>query len=690
MRKLISGVFFIVVLAFLLIAAAVFLVPKEVYKSKVEEQVSALFGRTVTIEGPVSLYIWPTIQVRAADVHIANPKGFMGRDFTSMRELRTSVAFLPLLSKRVEIKELILDQPEISLERLANGAVNWAIGNNESAKVRAKANSGFKRRPGALPLQASLGDMRLIKARISYNDRATKASHTLENANFSIHMPALDKRMTTQGTFLVDGHKANLVAALGSLQGFLEGAQTPLTLDLKSDLLTAEFEGQFDKSEAIKVSGDMKLDVPSVRALAKAAAIPLPASKGVYGPFSITGFATASLHDIRFERARIGFDAIKGTGSFFLNIALARPVLTGKLDVDTLDLTPYLPPQSPPGSGIAAWSDVPYNFSMLRAIDARFDFTLGTLKMRQLKFGQSTMIAVLKNGRLQADIKGGKLYGGTGTARIVVNARGNTPSFSLKSETTGIQFLPLLTDSIKFKRLVGTGSASIDLRASGNSQKAIMQSLSGTGKISGRDGKIIGVNLASVLRSAQSFAATGTLSDSAGAEQATDFSKLDASFKITNGVLNNNDFLMLSPLMRVPGKGTVDLGNQTIDYQLIPRLVSSLKGQGGQSGLKGFGAPFRIQGPWNAIKAGIDKRAIKKVAKKKAKKAIGKLLDKNMGGNAGSALKSMLGIESPPKDPAQEGNAEPAQKSDEELALDSFMGLFKKKKKKKDETGGDQ
>ena len=147
---------------------------------------------------------------------------------------------------------------------------------------------------------------------------------------------------------------------------------------------------------------------------------------------------------------------------------------------------------------------------------------------------------------------------------------------------------------------------------------------------------------------------------------------------------------MLSPLMRVPGKGTVDLGNQTIDYQLIPRLVSSLKGQGGQSGLEGFGAPFRIQGPWNAVKAGIDKRAIKKIAKKKAKKAIGKLLDKNMDGDAGSALKSMLGIKSPQDDPAQNVTAEPEQKSDEELALDSFMGLFKKKKKKKDETGGDQ
>ena len=54
----------------------------------------------------------------------------------------------------------------------------------------------------------------------------------------------------------------------------------------------------------------------------------------------------------------------------------------------------------------------------------------------------------------------------------------------------------------------------------------------------------------------------------------------------------------MSPLLRVSGKGSVNLPKDTVDYRLAVELVSSLQGQGGQAAdqLSGIPVPVRIVG----------------------------------------------------------------------------------------------
>ena len=86
-----------------------------------------------------------------------------------------------------------------------------------------------------------------------------------------------------------------------------------------------------------------------------------------------------------------------------------------------------------------------------------------------------------------------------------------------------------------------------------------------------------------------------------GQPQKTDFSVLGGTFTIRNGILSNNDMEMQSPLLRVGGKGTVDLPKQTVDYRIEPKVVASLQGQGGKGNLGGVTVPILIQGPWNNL-----------------------------------------------------------------------------------------
>ncbi|PHS21613.1 MAG: hypothetical protein COA85_12865 [Robiginitomaculum sp.] len=684
MRKLSLFLTLLVLIMGGAMAAIVYLVPPEFYKQKIEEQASAMLGRELRIKGQVTLRLWPTLQARAQNVTLANPPGFSEPHFATMKAMRASVAIVPLFSRRIEIKEFVLVEPKIVLERRANGAVNWIMGTKGKASVPPSTSTKFKRKPGALPLEASLGDIRLIEADVRYIDHIEDSETQLSKVNLDLNMPALNAPMSVKGSLVLDGQPYALNAMLGGIQQFMDGARTPISLNLENDLFSIAFDGAFDQSEKISAQGQLSLNVPSVRKLAAFAGTELADNPDAYGAFSVSGTARANIKRFAFDDAKLAFDDITGTGRFGVVFAGSKPVLSGELAIPELDVTRYLPPTVKTTQGIPAWSTTTFDLAALKAVDARFTLSLNALRMREIKIGKSTLEARLENGRLQADLSEMTLYDGRGSATMVVNARGKAPSFSLAANIAKVAFQPLLTDAIKFRRLAGTGAASFSLSGAGSSQADIMHGLSGSGDLRLQDGKIIGVNLAAVLRKAQSFLSTGTMPASLNEEKATDFTDLTASFKIADGVAQTNDFLMLSPLIRVPGEGMLDIGNQMIDFRLTPRAVASLEGQGGKADLMGIKAPFRIHGPWNAVKAGLDTKLIKKKAKKRAKKEIGRFIDNNLSGDTGSALKSMLGLQETTPDTSPNAyNGEPQQKTDEEQAVDALIGLFKKKKKKK-------
>ncbi|PHS21974.1 MAG: hypothetical protein COA84_14545 [Robiginitomaculum sp.] len=663
-------------------AALVYLVPPEFYKQKIEEQASIALGRDLRINGPVSLRLWPSVQARAEDVSLANPDGFSEPDFATMKAMRVSVALIPLFSRQVEIKEFILIEPKIMLQRRKNGAVNWTMGpKGQSPKPASRTK--FTRQPGALTLEASLGDIRLIDGDIRYDDRVKGQSHHLSDVNLNLHMPALDKPMTAKGKLVLDDQPYALDASLGGIKPFLEGRRTPLSLKLENDLFSLAFDGAFDEGKTVTAQGALSLDVPSVRKLAAFAGSELPDGANTFGAFSISGAAKASPKRFAFENAKLEFDDLTATGRFAANLKGARPTITGVLDIPALDITRYLPPPAPRSGTIQPWSDTPFDLAMLKAVDARFDLSVGSLQMREIKIGKTVLEARLENGRLQTNLREMALYDGKGSATIVLNARGKTPSFSLAADIADVSFQPLLTDAIKFQRLAGTGAMNFSMLGRGNSQAALMKALSGSGRLKLQDGKIIGINLAAVLRKAQSFLSTGAMPAKLNEEKVTDFTDMSASFKIANGIARTDDFLMLSPLIRVPGKGDLDIANQTVDFSLTPRAVASLEGQGGRRDLAGLKAPFRIHGPWNGVKAGLDTALLKKKAKKRVKKEIGRLINGNLGGSSGSALKSLFGVEQSQADNTQPSADGEAQQTDEEKAVNALVGLFKKKKKKK-------
>ncbi len=194
-----------------------------------------------------------------------------------------------------------------------------------------------------------------------------------------------------------------------------------------------------------------------------------------------------------------------------------------------------------------------------------------------------------------------------------------------------------------------------------------MRSLSGAAKIRFEDGAIKGVNLAEIARTIES-ALTGS---AIGGAAKTDFAELSGSFVIKGGIAANKDLRLLNPFVRLNGAGLIDIGNQTLDYRVEPKAVSSRTGQGGAFDLGGIGIPFRIKGPWSNPSYEPDLSGVMSSTLDSILKGGNPLDSLKNGGDVGGLLQGLGGQ---PEDATDKKNDQKKKKKDN--PLDPLKGLF--------------
>jgi len=317
--------------------------------------------------------------------------------------------------------------------------------------------------------------------------------------------------------------------------------------------------------------------------------------------------------------------------------SFAKPAIRFALMVDRIDIDRYLPPESggetagQPAAGEAAGGagGVPLPLDALRSLNLDGKLEIGKLTAFNLKSSDVVLQVKANNGLLRLNPLGASLYAGQYSGDITLDARKDTPRFSIDEKVSGVQAGPLLQDLSGQDRVQGKADVTARLTGSGVSADAIKQTLNGTTSFSFTEGTVKGVNIAALIRKAQAKL-KGQLAPQEQPNQ-TDFSVMQGSARVTNGLVSNDDLLLQSPLLRISGKGQVSLPAETIDYTLTTKLVGSLEGQGGKSlkELKGVSIPVRVGGTFSkptyapdvggALKEAAKARVEEKVEEQKQK-----------------------------------------------------------------------
>ena len=542
------------------------------YKDELQAMVKDRTGRTLVMEGPLTLTYFPKLGVRAERLELSEAGS--ERTFARIGELRLSLALWPLLSKQVVVDRVTL------------------------AGVSAEV---VKRKDGRTSIDDLTGGGADSKGKDK--DKGAKALPVLDVAGVDVRIDSLvwrDERnggeWRIKGARLETGRIADGAAGKLKLTARIDGTNPRIGSDLE---LASSYRFNFTRQTAslsdlsLKITGDL----PSMKGMKLTVDGQLEAD---WGTEKASGTLTAKFDESTlrakfevqgFSPAAISFDA----------------------DVDKLNLDRYQ--SQAPAAGGGAKSDAntgggkgqpaaeqPLDLEALKELNLKGQLRAGELRVAKLKLEKVQLGLRAAGGHVDMNPIAASLYGGTLAGTASVNA--NSYQFAAKQQLTGINIGPLLHDAADKDLLEGRGKVVLDVQTSGRTVTALKKALGGTAGVELADGAVKGINLAEALRKAKAALGSKSAQEQASDKgDKTDFSALTANFVIRNGVAHNEDLSMKSPFLRLAGAGDLDMGENRMNYLAKASVVNTSAGQGGKDleSLAGLTVPVRVSGPFEAL-----------------------------------------------------------------------------------------
>jgi len=590
-KKLLYVIVGIIVLLGIAVFAATRMVDAERIKQLLVQQVSQRTGQELVFEGDLSWRVFPTLGFDLGAVKLLNRGDFGTDPMLSLTHAGVSVELLPLFSRQVNVGQVQVEGLEANLVTLKDGRSNLQqlLDSLEQAANTA-ADSGIpaaeptpevETQPGGMALgdlSINVAGVAIEDARLTIDDRQQGSVTGLSNVELVVEQFEPDawvpvrfaaRLQQPQMTADVKG-KAQLQVASSFDMVRLVGLETQLT---------ASGESIPGGVKELRLGGNGQYDLNQGAAQLSELMLKLDDAISLEGELNIQ---LAEIPRVRFMLASEGID---------LDAFLEKNFPSAEGEPATSESNAAKP---------AAKSSAPEpDLTFLNDLDVAGELTLGLLKVANLDISDIHIKLAAKSGFLTLQEFVAQLYDGTVSATAKVDGRKVPARFSLSEKLTGVQVRPLLTDLAEVDLLSGNGNISTDLNGVGLTDAALRKNLTGAVNINFADGALYGINIPAKLRTAK--AALAGEAAPVGEEEKTDFSELSATFNVGQGVAKTDNIKMLSPFIRVDGRGQAHLVDETLDFNLITELVSTAKGQGGKESddLEGVEIPLKITGSWS-------------------------------------------------------------------------------------------
>jgi AsmA protein len=544
--------------------------------------------------------------------------------------------------------------------------------------------------------------VRIEDGTFRFSDERTGKIEEVGSVNTTFGLPSLRKPLTATGNLAWRGKRLDFDGKLADVANIAAKKPSHLTFNAKNEVLSASYDGGVLVDDGVYLEGDVTAEAGSARALATWFGTQLPPVSG-FGPLSIQGTLKTGGNVTTFSKAEFGLDGASAKGTIKVTTGGVRPLVEASLAVGELDLNKYLtsavtndlapegggttdaaPAAKPAEGGAAAqpdeiekllnskgtkvygamqragWSSERLNLTLLGIADGTARLSVGNLRFKNVRIGQSSVGVVVKNYAMQATFDDVQLYQGEGKGVVTVDGSAGAANIGANFNLSGVSALPFLKDAANFEWLSGNADVGFQLAANGASQLQLVESLNGNAKFKFSNGAIVGFNLPGAIRGI-SHGDFSALRKAPSAK--TDFSGLGATFSIANGVAENKDLQLVSPLLRVTGAGMIQMPQRTVDYTVKPKLVATLEGEQGDAGESGIEIPVRISGSWDHPSYQPDLKGvlsnpnktvetIKEIGKKFKGKKASEIVDELFGkkGAGGDAAGSTSGSKQSAKD----------------------------------------
>lgn len=705
MKYLLYTLATLVLIVIIGLSALVLFVDPNQFKGEIASQVEQQTGRSMEIQGSIKLSVFPWIGLELGRVVLGNAPGFGPQPFAEINGAQVRVKLIPLLSKRLEVKHIVLDGLQLSLAKDEKGRTNWEdLTKGEETKAPGPEKPESAKTAPKLAGMA-VGGVTIKDADIRWEDLQAGKTVRLEHINahldqlsfgqpadldlgFVLHLddPALKETLSLSTTLVIDENLQQFELRQLEIQSHTESKEVPsgrldaslnssVFLDLGGQTLAikglhlkaaeALMEGELNAVSLLqepKFSGQLNLQM-NPRKTMGVLDLPTPATadENVLKSFGLSFGLAATQDSLTLHDLKAVLDDTHLNGRFSL-ASFARPKINFELDLDALDADRYLPPppkgkagEQPASAAPSpqAGSEEPLPLAKLVALNPNGNLTIGRLKIKKLEM-QDLKVGFESTNRV-VNIKSriGQLYEGDLLGTVRIDARGQQPKIKLDTKLEKVALGPLLQDYLaKPPPLSGTAFMEIALAGKGETPTAIKRTLSGNIAAHIRDGTLSNMEFLALIKQGEAWWKGEPTPPSSQHMDKLKFVGLEFLASVNNGVVNTDRLLLDSRKLRIEGSGKVDLVQEKLDYAIRANRLRHEVDANGQEVAKVGKLPIIIDitGPLTKPRYILDVAAMaqarfeKKINKKKAgiEKKITEKLDKKLGPGMGNLLKGFL------------------------------------------------
>ncbi len=672
----ILGIIVITVVAVAIFAAIVFVLvfdPND-YKDKISDGVRKATGRELVIEGDLHLSLFPWLAIEMGRTELGNAPGFDDTPFASFESARLSVRVMPLiLQRQVVVGTAALDSLRINLQVRKDGTGNWEdLGAGDEPAAEAPAPE-----EGAAPPTVDVASIAVTDAALSYSDASTGDRIELTDVeltsgriaageavpldgglSFSLEPAGLAGRVDIDLVVAFDADAGTVAISDLDVDGRVEGAmEVPATVRFSAPSIQLDTRAQDANLGEVNLqlmSVDLQADVEpfsyagdpqpaatisiaafSPRTLMQELAIEAPptADPDVLGKLIVDAKAKVGANAITLSDLRLVIDDTTFTGQLTVPKS-ADGTFALDLAGDRIDIARYMAPASEEAAADeAAGGTVEIPVELIRALNARGNLSIASASLGNILFEKVTLGVNSANGKLRIHPIAADFFDGGYRGDVNIDASGNVPSIAVDEKIANVSLQPMMKAMYEVENVTGTVNGTFRLGGKGADMDAIRRDLDGTMSVELLDGAWEGTDVWYELRKARALI-RGEAAPEAPAKPRTQISSMKASGKVTDGVMQSDDFFAQLPFMQVTGKGSVNFVEATVDYTVTgrflekPEFVTDVSQEEIDDFTKAV-VPLRITGPLAdpSIKPDLE-RMLRGRAEEEAKKA---LMDKLLG-----------------------------------------------------------
>ncbi len=552
------------------------LVPAAAVRDAVIKEIHAVTGLDPILRGDVSVSWFPSGTVSFRNVMLGDDQS--GEPAIVADELTAHLRYFPLLAGHVEIADVTLVRPAITVTMLPSGQSNW------SGLIRSLTRA-LQPNPGRTTSFSEIGiqDGSVI---VHNHHDGTDDVERLDDVDFQLAWPSISRSFGANGRFIWRDQPIEASFTLGDFLAALSGERSGVKLRLSGALVKAAFDGATSEQPTFKVDGTLSVESPSLRdALRWTDASQLPF--GGFGRFALRAHSSIGGGVISLSGVNVELDG--NTAEGVITLATDRHSVQGTLAADALDLTPYVSRIHLLAANESGWDQLPVALDGLADFDLDLRLSAASVKIGSAQLGRTAVATNMRNGKLDVTIGKSQAFDGIAKGALSLASIDGGVAVTSHVQFVDVDLANCLGQVFGVRKLEGRGNLALNIEGSGSSVLAVTNTLNGTASLTAQNGALAGINLEQLLRRLERRPLSGNGDFRTGR---TPFDQLTLGIKIQQGEISVDDMHLSGPGVRLAVGGQVSVPTRDLDLKGTATLISNETSNE-------FDLPFVVQGQWD-------------------------------------------------------------------------------------------